>query len=108
VTRLRPAWRAAAVIAAAHARVAGSRLAAARQRARRDRQVLTSAALVVLGLGGALAGGALIGEWCLGLVLIAESGGAFWWGLQRDDGTAPPREGGRTLPEILERARHAP
>jgi hypothetical protein len=105
MTRLRVTWRAAAVIAAAHARAAGSRLAA---RARRDRHVLMSAALVVLGLGGMLAGGALIGEQALGLVLIAESGGAAWWGLQRDDGTAPPREGERTVPEILERARRAP
>jgi hypothetical protein len=84
------------------------RLASARQRARRDRHVLTSAALVVLGLGGGLAGGALIGEWALGLVLIAESAGAVWWGLQRDDGAASPRDGERTLPEILERARRAP
>ena len=61
------------------------------------------------GLGGMLAGGALVGEWCLGLVLIAESGGALAVGLLRDDGTgAAPARGAMTVPEILERARHAP
>lgn len=84
------------------------RLASARRRARQHRHALTSAALVILGLGGALGGGALIGEWALGLVLTAESAGLVWWGLQRDDGTWPPREGARTVPEILERARLTP
>ena len=58
---------------------------AARARVRENRHVLVSALLIVLGLGGALAGGALVGEWCLGLVLIAESAGLLWFGLYRDD-----------------------
>ncbi len=105
MTRLRVTWRAAAVLWAAHARQAQARLAAARQRAGRDRHVLASAALVVLGLGGALAGGALIGEWALGLVLIAESGAVAWWGLQRDDGAAAPQV--MTLDAVLDRSRRS-
>ena len=68
----------------------------ARARLARSRHVLVSAALVVAGLLGALGGGALIGRWCLGLVLLAESAGAVWVGLNRDDGTALPRRGERT------------
>jgi hypothetical protein len=62
----------------------------------RSRHVLVSAALVIAGLAGALAGGALIGRWCLGLVLLAESAGAVLAGLMRDDGTGVPRRGERT------------
>ena len=76
------AWR-------AHGRHARARLA-------KSRHVLTSAVLVVAGLAGALGGGALIGRWCLGLVLLAESAGAVWAGLMRDDGTGLPRRGERT------------
>ena len=76
------AWR-------AHGRNTRARLA-------RSRHVLTSAFLVVAGLLGALGGGALIGRWCLGLVLLAESAGAVWFGLMRDDGSALPRHGERT------------
>jgi hypothetical protein len=65
--------------------------------------------LVILGLGGGLAGGALIGEWCLGLVLIAESALVVFVGLARDDGTGRPSSPqGHTVPEILERARNLP
>ena len=77
----------------------------ARQQARANRHVLVSAALVVLGLGGALGGGALVGEWALGLVLIAESAGAVWFGLYRDD-RKPVR--GRTVGEVLEVERRRP
>jgi len=80
----------------------------ARGRARVHRHALASAALIVLGLGGALAGGALVGEWCLGLVLIAESAGAVWSGLFRDDGAPPPRAGERTHQQVLEWARRLP
>jgi hypothetical protein len=76
------AWR-------AHGRDTWARLA-------RSRHVLTSAFLVLAGLAGALGGGALIGRWCLGLVLLAESAGAVWFGLMRDDGTGLPRHGERT------------
>jgi len=79
-----------------------------RARARRSRHVLVSVALVVLGLGGALAGGALIGEWALGLVLIAESAGALWFGLFRDDQAPLPRRGERTVGDVLEQARRGP
>ena len=66
-----------------------SHAARARARVRENRHVLFSALLIVLGLGGALAGGALVGEWCLGLVLIAESAGLLWFGLFRDDEPKP-------------------
>ena len=93
--------RAYAALARGHARVA-------RDRARVHRHALLSAVLIVAGLGGALAGGALVGEWCLGLVLIAESGGAVWFGLFRDDGAAPPRAGERTHAQVLDWARRLP
>jgi hypothetical protein len=94
----------------ARAQLAAWRLHARRVRSRvsRSRHQLTSAALVVLGLGGALAGGALIGEWCLGLTLIAESAGALWVGLNRDDGEPVPRRGERTVAEVLEEQRRLP
>ena len=81
---------------------------AARARLAQSRHVLTSAALVVAGLGGALGGGALIGRWCLGLVLLAESAGAVWAGLMRDDGTGLPRRGERTVADVLEEQRRLP
>jgi len=99
MARSRPTWRAAAVLAVAHARRARAGLAA----------VLVPHApvlLVVLGLGGGLAGGALVGEWCLGLVMIAESVLLVYVGFARDDGTGRPVAEARTVPEILERARH--
>jgi hypothetical protein len=78
----------------------------ARVSARHHRHVLTSAFLVVLGLGGALAGGALVGEWALGVVLIAESGFAVFVGLKRDD--RKPQVRGRTVGEVLEQVRARP
>ena len=69
----------------------------------------TSIAACVLGALCALAGGYLVGVWCLGLVLIAEGGLLAAWGVLRDDGKGPvalPRPGqGATLAEVLERAR---
>lgn len=94
-------WRAAAAVWREHARVI-------RERARRSRHFLTSLALVVLGMAGGLGGGALVGRWCLGLVLIAESAGLIWLGLQRDDGAGLPRRGARTVGEILEDERLRP
>jgi hypothetical protein len=94
------------VVVRAH--LAAWRLSGRHVRARHG-HTLTSVALVVLGLGGALAGGALVGEWCLGLVLIAESALAVYVGFGRDDGKGAPR--GRdweTVPGILERARRLP
>jgi len=79
-----------------------------RDRLKRSRHVLTSVLLVVAGLAGAAGGGWLVGRWCLGLVLIAESAGAVWAGLMRDDGTALPRTGGRTVGDVLEDARRRP
>ena len=69
----------------------------------------TSIAACVLGALCALAGGYLVGVWCLGVVLIAEGGLLAAWGVLRDDGKGPvalPRPGqGATLAEVLERAR---
>jgi hypothetical protein len=87
---------------------ARERLRHARALASRHRHVLVSAALVVLGLGGALAGGALIGEWALGLVLIAESACVAYVGLRRDDRVPLPRAGERTVGEVLEAERRRP
>jgi hypothetical protein len=100
MTRLRVTWRAALVVQAAHAARARAWAAALLGR---HAPVL----LVVLGLGGGLAGGALVGEWCLGLVMITESALLVFAGFARDDGTGRgPR--GRTVEEVLERARHLP
>jgi hypothetical protein len=52
----------------------------------RRRHSLFSVALVVAGMSGMLGGAALIGLWCLGLVLIAEAAGLAWLGLMRDAG----------------------
>ncbi|SRR6266568_3902471 len=86
-----------------------ARLASARQRAARSRHALTSAVLVIAGALGMLGGGALVGRWCLGLVLIGESGFAVWLGLQRDDGAGrvPSAHEPPTLAQILERGRRA-
>lgn len=92
----------------AYLATARERLRHARARARSHRHVLTSAALVVLGLGGALGGGALVGEWALGVVLIAESAGAVYIGLQRDDRVPLPRAGERTVGQVLEAERRRP
>ena len=92
-------WRASAVLWAAHARRLAARYPS-----------LPSLLLVVLGLGAGLAGGALIGEWCLGLVMIAEAAGLVWVGWNRDDGTgrdSSPFEA-PTVQQVLARARHAP
>src|SRR6266702_4318246 len=71
-----------------------------RARLARSRHVLVSAALVLAGLCGALGGG-----WCLGLVLLAESAGAVWAGLNRDDGQPLPRRGERTIADVAEEYR---
>lgn len=100
MARLRPAWRAAAVVWRAHAARARLRLLAA------ARQPLV---LVVLGLGGALAGGALVGEWCLGLVMVAEGALVAYVGFARDDGAGPlPAHEAPTVGQVLERARLLP
>jgi hypothetical protein len=88
--------------------VVRAQAAAWRGAAARGRRTITSAVLVAAGLAGALGGGYLIGTWCLGLVLIAESGGMVWFGLMRDDGTPVPRRGERTVAEVLETHRRWP
>ena len=80
----------------------------ARARLARSRHVLISAGLVIAGLLGALGGGWLIGRWCLGLVLLAESAGAVWFGLMRDDGRPLPRRGERTIADVAEEYRRLP
>lgn len=74
------------------------------------KHAVASALLMFAGAGGALAGGALIGEWALGLVVIAESGVAFWFGLYRDDGELPrvPVPGLLTHEQVLARERARP
>ena len=70
----------------------------------------TSVTAVVLGALGALVGGWLVARWCLGVVLIVESGCGVAWGLFHDDGVraAVPVPGqGVTLAEIWDRARRA-
>jgi hypothetical protein len=71
--------------------------------------VRTSVTACVLGALGGLVGGWLVGRWCLGLVLIAESGTAVWWGVfGHDDGAVAPRRvpgQGTALEQVLERAR---
>lgn len=94
-------WRAARAIWGEHARILRARIT-------RSRHFLTSLALVVLGMAGGLGGGALVGRWCLGLVLITESAGLIWLGLMRDDGTGTPRRGARTVREVLEDERLRP
>ena len=63
----------------------------------------------VLGALGALAGGWLVARWCLGLVLIGESGAAVWWGVFGHDDGRPalhPVPGQATaLVQVLERFR---
>ena len=96
---VRATWRAAAVVWAAHARRFATR-----------HPSLPSLLLVILGLGAGLAGGALIGEWCLGLVMIAEGGCLVWVGWNRDDGTGrdPSPFEAPTVQQVLARARHVP
>jgi hypothetical protein len=96
------------VVTRAYLATVRARGRAFRVRLARSRHVLTSAALVIAGLAGALGGGALIGRWCLGLVLLAESAGAVWFGLMRDDGTALPRRGERTIADVAEEYRRLP
>jgi hypothetical protein len=76
----------------------------------RPRGPLVSVLLVAAGLIGGLAGGWLVARWCLGVVLICESGGVAWLGLARDDGMLPQvvRPGERTVAQVLEHARRAP
>ena len=69
----------------------------------------TSVTVCVLGAVGALVGGWLVGRWCLGVVLIAESAAAIGWGVFGHDFPGPvAREipgQGSTLAQILERSR---
>lgn len=79
-----------------------------RGRLARSRHILVSALLVVAGLAGLLGFASLLGGWCVGLVGMAESAGALWVGLNRDDGRPLPRRGGRTVGDVLEDARRLP
>jgi hypothetical protein len=73
--------------------------------------VRLSVTVVVLGGVAALFGGWLVGRWCLGVVLIAESVLAVWWGVfAHYDGAAragPVAGAPPTLAQVLERARDA-
>jgi hypothetical protein len=62
----------------------------------------SSLLLVLIGGAGALGGGYLIGRWCLGLTMIAESVGLIWLGLNQEDGTDLPIRGARTAQQVLD------
>jgi hypothetical protein len=79
-----------------------------RWKLRRYLSAHSAVVLVLAGGLGALAGGWLIGRWCLGLVLIAESVFAIYVGLNRDDGTDMPIRGARTVAQVLEDERYRP
>jgi hypothetical protein len=79
-----------------------------RGRLGKSRHVLTSALLVIAGLAGAPLGGLLVGPWFTGLILVAESAGAIWFGLNRDDGEPLPRRGERTIADVAEEYRRLP
>jgi hypothetical protein len=90
-------------------RVASLYWARARNRVREWRWWLRARAhliitnlMVLTGACGALAGGWLIGRWCLGLVAIAESAGLIYVALMRDDGKTMPLRGARTVAEVLD------
>jgi hypothetical protein len=74
----------------------------------RPRGPVVSWLLLAAGLLGGLAGGWLVARWCLGVVLIAESGLVCWVALARDDGIRPVQQGERTVADVLEYARRAP
>lgn len=92
--------------------VTRAQLAAWRGQARRIRarsgRTITSVVLVVAGLAGALGFASLLGGWCVGLVGMAESAGAVWVGLNRDDGQPGVARGARTVADVLEQHRHLP
>jgi hypothetical protein len=65
---------------------------------------------LLLGALGALGGGWLVGVWCFGVVLIAESAGLVAWALLHDDGegrSAPSVHEVPSLQQVLARARSA-
>jgi len=77
------------------------RLLLVRQAARRRRHYAVNLALIAVGMAGALAGGWVIGWWCLGAVAIVESAGLMYVGLTRDDGEPLPTRGARTVEAVL-------
>lgn len=84
------------------------RLLLLKQAARRHRHLAVNVALVCLGLAGGLAGGWVIGWWCLGVVAIAESAGLIYVGMARDDGEALPVRGARSVAQVLDDERLRP
>jgi len=84
------------------------RLLLVRQAVHRRRHFAVNAALIATGLLGALAGGWVIGWWCLGVVAIAESAGLLYVGLTRDDGEQLPVRGARTVDQVLDDERLRP
>lgn len=96
------------VVLAAYKATVAMRYRNLRARLSRHRHQVTSAALVIAGAAGALGGGAIIGRWALGLVLLGESALAAWFGLMRDDGAELPVRGARTVEQVLEDERRWP
>jgi len=67
--------------------------------------VRASVTVALLGAVAALAGGWLVGRWCLGLVLIAEGACAVYWALRHDFPERPARPSVTALERVLERSR---
>jgi len=64
-----------------------------------------SVTVALLGAVAALAGGWLVGRWCLGLVLIVEGGCAVAWALARDYQPRQVRPSVSALERVFERSR---
>jgi len=64
-----------------------------------------SITVCILGAVAALAGGWLVGRWCLGAVLIAEGGLAVGWALFHDFPARPAKPSVSALEQVFERAR---
>ena len=72
----------------------------------------TSLIMLASAMAGIVGGAALIGVWCIGLAVIADSVLVGWIAWQRDDGehVAPrrPMATVTTLEQVFDRARAAP
>ena len=70
----------------------------------RLRAALARHSSLLMMFAGALAmlgGGALIGRWCLGLVLIGQGVFVCWLALNREEPEHVPARGARTVAEVL-------
>jgi len=65
------------------------------------RGLATNVALVLIGLAGGIFGGALVGRWMAGLVIMAESALVVYVGFNREDAQPRPLRGARTTAQVL-------